>query len=67
MVVVTFENSAFNTFRVAQTIGARCVLDAISLHHRTVVHFMTVKSTAYLAEINHRIDEEVAWTALILT
>lgn len=66
-VVIAYENSAYHTFRVAKSIGARCVLDASSLHHSTVERLMNVKYTPYLAEINRRKDEEVAMADMILT
>lgn len=66
-VVVAYENSAFQTFRAAKTIGARCILDASSLHHHAGARLMAVKPTPYLAEINRRKDAEVALADLILT
>jgi glycosyltransferase involved in cell wall biosynthesis len=66
-VVIAYENSALHTFRAAKAIGARCVLDASSLHHATVERLMNVKYTPYLAEINRRKDEEVAMADMILT
>lgn len=66
-VVVGYENSAFHTFRAAKAIGARCILDAPSLHHLSGAKLMKVESTAYLGEINRRKDEEVKLADLILT
>jgi glycosyltransferase involved in cell wall biosynthesis len=66
-VVIAYENSAYHTFRAAKAIGARCILDASSLHHSIVERLMNVKSTPYLAEINRRKDEEIASADMILT
>jgi len=66
-VVVAYENSAYHTFRAAKAVGARCILDASSLHHSTAERLMTVKKTPYLAEINRRKDCEVELADLILT
>lgn len=66
-VVVAYENSAYHTFKAAKAIGARCLLDAPSLHHKAGARLMPNKPTPYLAEINRRKDEEVALADLILT
>lgn len=66
-VVVAYENSAYHTFQAAKAIGARCLLDAPSLHHTAGARLMPNKPTPYLAEINRRKDEEVALADLILT
>ncbi len=66
-VVVAYENSAYHSFRAAKAIGARCILDAPSLHHMTAEKLMEFKQTPYLPEINRRKDEEVAMADLILT
>jgi len=66
-VVVAYENSAYHTFRAAKAIGARCILDAPSLHHLAGTRLIKVKSTPYLKEINRRKDEEIALADMILT
>jgi glycosyltransferase involved in cell wall biosynthesis len=66
-VVIAYENSAYHTFRAAKAVGARCILDASSLHHSTVEQLMIVKTTPYLAEINRRKDQEVELADMILT
>jgi len=66
-VVVAYENSAYHTFRAAKAIGARCILDAPSLHHAAAAQLMEFKQTPYLTEINRRKDEEVSLADLILT
>ncbi len=66
-VVVAYENSAYHTFRSAKAIGARCILDAPSLHHVSQEKLLAFKQTPYLPEINRRKDEEVALADLILT
>ncbi|MGS0742819.1 glycosyltransferase family 4 protein [Glaciimonas sp. GG7] len=66
-VVIAYENSAYHTFRAAKAIGARCILDAPSLHHLAGARLIDVKPTPYLAEINRRKDEEVALADMILT
>ncbi|MBC7489954.1 MAG: glycosyl transferase, partial [Glaciimonas sp.] len=66
-VVVAYENAAFHTFRAAKSIGARCILDAPSLHHLAGAKLMVVKPTPYLAEINRRKNEEVSLADMILT
>lgn len=66
-VVVAYEDAAYHTFQAAKKIGARCILDAPSLHHITGAKLMTVKKTPYLEEINRRKDKEVQLADLILT
>lgn len=66
-VVVAYENAAFHTFKAAKAIGARCILDAPSLHHLAGARLMPVKTTSYLAEINRHKDKEVDLADLILT
>lgn len=66
-VVVAFENSAYHTFKAAKAIGARCVLDAPALHHRTAAKILKTQPSPYLQEINRRKDEEVAMADLVLT
>lgn len=66
-VVVAYENSAFLTFQAAKNIGALCVLDAPSVHHRSGAVLMDTEVTPYTPEINRRKDEEVRLADLILT
>jgi len=66
-VVVAYENSAYHTFRAAKAIGARCILDAPSLHPVTSAKLMEFKQTPYSAEIKRRKEEEVGLADLILT
>lgn len=66
-IVVAYENSAYHTFRSAKAVGARCILDAPSLHHATAAHFMEFNQTPYLGEINRRKDMEVELADLVLT
>lgn len=65
--VVANESSAYHTFRAAKAIGARCILDASSVHHVTQARLMKKSPTPYLAEVNRRKDEEIALADLILT
>jgi len=65
--VVAYENAAYHTFQAARRIGARCILDAPSLHHVTGDRLMEVPSTPYTAEINRRKDAEVEAADLVLT
>jgi glycosyltransferase involved in cell wall biosynthesis len=66
-VVVAYENSAYHTFRAAKAIGARCILDAPSLHHVSQSKLLKFKQTPYLAEITRRKNEEIASADLVLT
>jgi glycosyltransferase involved in cell wall biosynthesis len=66
-VVVAYENSAYHTFRAAKAVGARCILDAPSLHHIAGARLTEIKPTPYLAEINRRKNEEIASADMILT
>lgn len=65
--VVAYENAAYHTFRAARRIGARCILDAPSLHHAAGDALMAVAPTPYTGEINRRKDAEVEAADLILT
>jgi glycosyltransferase involved in cell wall biosynthesis len=66
-VVVAYENAAYHTFQAAKAIGARCVLDAASLHHAAGTRLQVVEPTGFREEINRRKDVEVALADLILT
>ncbi|MGI4167505.1 glycosyltransferase [Klebsiella pneumoniae] len=66
-VVVAFENSAYHTFKVAKSIGAKCVLDAPSLHHSIANKLLGVQSVGFRKEIDRRKDMEVELADVILT
>ena len=66
-VVVAYENSASLTFQAAKEVGAFCVLDAPSVHHRSGAILMETEVTPYTPEINRRKDEEVRLADLVLT
>ncbi|MGF6903743.1 glycosyltransferase family 4 protein [Paraburkholderia sp. GAS348] len=65
--VVAFENSAYQTFLAARAIGAKCILDAPSLHHAEAAKLIALPSNGYLTEINRRKDEEVKLADAIFT
>lgn len=66
-VVVAYENSAYHTFQVAKAMGARCVLDAASLHYSVGMGSVVTNPTAFRAEINRRKEIEVELADLIIT
>lgn len=66
-VVVAFENSATQTFLAAKKIGAYCVLDAPSFHHKTSSDLITVKPSKFREEINRRKDREVELANMVIT
>lgn len=66
-VVVAYENSAYYTFKAAKAIGARCILDAASVHHLVGGQLNLVTYTPHLAETNRRLDCEIEQADLILT
>jgi glycosyltransferase involved in cell wall biosynthesis len=66
-VVVAYENSAYYTFAAAKAVGARCVLDAASLHHQTSLDLMQGVGTPFEKEVNRRKDAETDMADLILT
>ena len=57
--VVAYENAACHTFRQAKELGARCILDAPSLHHEAQARLMPSMTAPHLREINRRKDEEI--------
>jgi glycosyltransferase involved in cell wall biosynthesis len=66
--VVAYENSAYHTFAAAKAVGARCVLDAASLHHRTSFDLMNGhRRSAFDVEVNRRKDAETEMADVILT
>ena len=66
--VIAYENSAYHTFAAAKSVGARCVLDAASLHHRTSIDLMGGRrQSAFDVEVNRRKDAETEMADLILT
>lgn len=66
-VVVAYENSAYYTFAAAKAVGARCVLDAASLHHQSSIDLMQRVCTPFETEVNRRKDAETDMADLILT
>lgn len=66
-VVVAYENSAYRTFAAAKAVGARCVLDAASLHHQTSSDLVKGTRSAFEDEVNRRKDAETEMADLILT
>lgn len=66
-VVIAYEDSAYHTFRAAKAIGARCILDAPSLHHVAGTQLLGDNPKDYFAKINHRRDEEILLADMILT
>lgn len=66
-IVVAFENSAYHTFRAAKSIGAKCVLDAPSIHHSMANKLLGIESIGFRKEIDRRKDLEVELADVILT
>lgn len=66
-VVIAYENSAYRTFAAAKSIGARCVLDAASLHHKASSDLMRGTGSDFEKEINRRKDVETSMAELIIT
>ncbi|MGO4331248.1 glycosyltransferase family 4 protein [Cupriavidus sp. 2TAF22] len=66
-VVVAYENSAGKTFAAARRIGARCVLEAPSVHHRAAEQMLPTLDTAYLQQINANKDREIELADVIIT
>jgi glycosyltransferase involved in cell wall biosynthesis len=66
-VVIAFEDSAYLTFLAAKSIGAKCVLDAPSLHHVAGAKYLKVDKTDFLDKVNNRKDKELILADLILT
>lgn len=65
--VIAYENSAYHTFAAAKAVGARCVLDAASLHHQTSSDLVTQTRSAFQTEVNRRKDAEAEMADVILT
>lgn len=66
-VVVAFENSAYQSFKAAKSIGAKCVLDAPSIHHSMANKLLGIQSIGFRKEIDRRKDLEVELADVILT
>lgn len=67
-VVVAYEIAALKTFRAAREVGALCILDAASLHHKVGENLLPNRSiTKALQRVNARKDEEVELADYILT
>lgn len=66
-IVVGYENSSSKTFLAAKSIGAYCVLDASSLHHKSIASLLNFQNTNYLSEIVRRKEAEVESSDLIIT
>jgi len=66
--VIAYENSALYSFRAAKKIGAKCILDAASLHHvEQDRHYVSGLPNAYKARVDLRKDEEVSLADCIFT
>ncbi len=66
--VIAYENSAYHTFAAAKAVGARCVLDAASLHHQTSIDLIPGgKRSLFDKEVNRRKDAEAEMADVILT
>lgn len=59
-VVAGFENGACTLFRRAREAGARCVLDAASVHHRAQPQDASIPDDSFWASVALRKDEELA-------
>ena len=67
-VVIAYENAAYHTFAAAKAVGAFCVLDAASLHHRFKRRLLQEQlDTPFNEEVNRRKDAEVERADLVLT
>lgn len=66
-IVVAYENSAYHTFAAAKTVGARCILDAASFHHKASARLLSLTPASYTIEVDRRKDAEVQMADLILT
>lgn len=65
-VVVAYENSAYHTFRAAKSIGAKCILDAASLHY-AVGRQLQLQSKISYDWVDEQKRQEIAMADLILT
>ena len=65
--VVAYENAASRTFRAAKAVGARCILDAPSVHRLTQSRTTPSRPSRFMREINRRKEEEVAMADLVVT
>lgn len=65
--VVCFENSAASTFAAAKKIGAKCILDAPSIHYKTAAGLVSITSNGYLPVINARKEKEIELADVIIT
>jgi glycosyltransferase involved in cell wall biosynthesis len=66
--VIAYENSALHTFRAARKSGAKCILDAASLHRAEAdSRYKTKLPEAYQARMNRLKDLEVELADCIFT
>jgi glycosyltransferase involved in cell wall biosynthesis len=67
-VVIAYENSALETFQAAKERGAKCILDAASLHHvEQDRHYVSKLPRAYKARVDLFKDREVSLADCIFT
>jgi glycosyltransferase involved in cell wall biosynthesis len=64
--VVCFENSAASTFAAAKKIGAKCILDAPSIHYKAAAGLVGSVSNGYLLEVNARKEKELELADLVI-
>ena len=67
-VVIAYENTALHTFKAAKVIGAKCILDAASLHHIEQDKHYQSKQARWLKEkIDYCKDQEIDLADMIIT
>jgi len=67
-VVIAYENTALLTFQAAKKIGAKCILDAASLHHvEQDQHYVSKLPGAYKARVDLFKDRELMLADCIFT
>jgi glycosyltransferase involved in cell wall biosynthesis len=66
-VVVAYENSALRTFQAAKRLGAKCVLDAASVHYRMGREWSNGAIKQNPAWVDDQKEEEIRLADLILT
>jgi glycosyltransferase involved in cell wall biosynthesis len=67
-VVIAYENTALHTFKAARAIGAKCVLDAASLHHiEQDRHYQSKQASWLKAKIDFHKDQEIDLADVIIT
>lgn len=67
-IVIGFENSSYNTFKVAKSLNKICVLDAASVHYKhQMKYYKPDFPSSFIEKINYKKEKEIEYADYIVT